>query len=387
MPLTKIKSLVAAEYLPAVVKHLKSVGWIIEYYAIHPKRGVLVRKWIKLNVLRKRMPVSEFKTHANQIVTQINIKLAGGWSPFFESDNIRLYTSVDAVIAAYIQEKEKELRPATLRSYGSFCRMLSQWCKQRYPNMYLSMFSQQIAVQYLDYIYHKDKVGVRTWNNHLKMGRAFFEWAKNKFYTKENPFATIKAKRNPTKKRILIPENSRAQITDYLLRTGNKSYLTVCRIVFTSLIRPKELRLVQIKDVDLCNKIIYINEEKSKTHYSRSCALNKQIYDDLVAMNLDRYPGDYYLFGGKDMMPSKNLCSESKFRREWDKVRRALKLPIEMQLYSFRDTGINNLLKSGIDALTVMQHADHHDLSMTTKYANHQNTHLIDTIYNNAPDF
>ena len=71
---------------------------------------------------------------------------------------------------------------------------------------------------------------------------------------------------------------------------------------------------------------------------------------------------------------------EARFRKDWDKMRKALKLPKEMQLYSLRDTGINNLLKSGVDPLTVMQHADHHDLSMTTRYANHADPQLVDRI-------
>ncbi len=39
------------------------------------------------------------------------------------------------------------------------------------------------------------------------------------------------------------------------------------------------------------------------------------------------------------------------------------------------------------DTLTVMQHADHHDLSMTTRYANHADPMLIKTICENAPNF
>ncbi|MCQ2306724.1 MAG: hypothetical protein MJ000_04050 [Bacteroidales bacterium] len=45
------------------------------------------------------------------------------------------------------------------------------------------------------------------------------------------------------------------------------------------------------------------------------------------------------------------------------------------------------MLKSGIDPFTVMQHADHHDLSMTTRYANHADTHLVETIKERVPRF
>ena len=58
-----------------------------------------------------------------------------------------------------------------------------------------------------------------------------------------------------------------------------------------------------------------------------------------------------------------------------------------MQLYSLRDTGINGMLKAGIDNLSVMQAADHHDLSMTTRYANHEDPELFERLNKLAPKF
>jgi len=103
-------------------------------------------------------------------------------------------------------------------------------------------------------------------------------------------------------------------------------------------------------------------------------------------MKLEKYPKNYFLFG-TDLLPSDTRVSNKRYRNEWQKVRKKLKLPAEMQLYSLRDTGINEMLKSGIDNLTVMQHADHSDLSITTIYANHADSQLINKIYENAPKF
>lgn len=58
-----------------------------------------------------------------------------------------------------------------------------------------------------------------------------------------------------------------------------------------------------------------------------------------------------------------------------------------MQLYSFRDTGIFEMLKAGIDDLTVMQHADHSSLDITSIYANHADSNLTNIIYDKAPKF
>ncbi|MDR1627650.1 MAG: hypothetical protein LBR79_02610, partial [Oscillospiraceae bacterium] len=103
-------------------------------------------------------------------------------------------------------------------------------------------------------------------------------------------------------------------------------------------------------------------------------------------LNIEQYPKDFYLIG-TGYKPSKNIIAHTRFGKDWAKVRYALKLPNEMQLYSFRDSGIFDMLKSGIDDLSVMQHADHHSLEMTTRYANHHDPNLVNKIYENAPEF
>jgi hypothetical protein len=45
------------------------------------------------------------------------------------------------------------------------------------------------------------------------------------------------------------------------------------------------------------------------------------------------------------------------------------------------------MLKAGIDDLSIMQHADHHSLEMTTIYANHADPHLADIIRQKSPTF
>ena len=100
----------------------------------------------------------------------------------------------------------------------------------------------------------------------------------------------------------------------------------------------------------------------------------------------DGHGKEEYLFGPRYAPGTKQIRYQN-FREDWSRMREELHLPKQMQLYSLRDTGINEMLKSGIDPLSVMQHADHHDLSITTRYANHVDHNLVRTIRENAPAF
>lgn len=78
----------------------------------------------------------------------------------------------------------------------------------------------------------------------------------------------------------------------------------------------------------------------------------------------------------KGLIPGLESAPESAYTKAWMNMRRELKLPDTMQLYSLKDTGITNMLENGVPAIDVMKQAGHHDLSMTTQYANHKDIRI-----------
>jgi site-specific recombinase XerD len=372
------------QYYPAVLKKAPSIGYYIEYYAIDGTTNELRRQIVKLNRLKKRYNSSQFRLQASLLVQEINTKLAGGWSPFLETSNARFYTPLLPLLDEYLKEKQKDLRPASLANYKSFCTVFGQWIKDNAPTVRSGNFTKVYAAKYLDDFYKK-KIVARTYNNQLKQCRAFFLWLVEKCYAKENPFTNFKTKRTDQKRRILIPENTRKEICEWCL-TNNPNYLIVQQLVFNSLIRPKEISELRMKDLNLEEKYILVLSEVAKTHNARYASLSDELIKLLSAPQFQKAkPNDYIL--GTGYVPNTIKMPKDRFHKDWDKMRKVLDLPEEMQLYSLRDTGINTLLKSGVDPLTVMQHADHHDLSITTRYANHADPNLIKHINENVPDF
>jgi hypothetical protein len=223
------------DYLPAVLHEVKC-GWRIEYYALNPSDESLKRVRVKVARLTERYRTKkEARAHCLQIVQTINAKLAGGWSPFFNTEDARLYTKMEDVAQKFLAEKRKELRSNTLRSYQSFCKMFLEWIQPK--DMYCGLFTKIYAVRYMDYVYNERNNGVVTYNNQIKMGRAFFNWARERCYCKENPFENIKLKTKTRKTRTIIPPDVRERIKQYLLE-NDSNFLCVCELVYFSLIRP-----------------------------------------------------------------------------------------------------------------------------------------------------
>lgn len=381
----------ATNYLPAVLKEYKS-GWLIEYYVEDPSTQELARKKIRLQRLAQRYKSkSELKKHVNNIIVALNLKLSTGWNPYFVGEDSRLYTPVKEVVEKYKEEVKRSVRPVTYRAYSYFVKVFVEWLEKHSPGIYSSMITHALVAKFMDHIYN-DRKGAKetcvsncTYNNYIKLGSAFFSWMVDKCYCKENHFAKIKAKKAESKTRILIPEESREKISNYLQKE-DPGYLFVIKLIFNSLLRPKEIRELKISDISLEKKQIVVRKEVAKNGKERIVPMTPDIEQEFLKLNLHKFHSDFYIFG-KNFAPDKAKASDTLMRRRWDKMRKELNLPKEMQLYSLRDSGITEMLKSGINPLSVKQFADHHSLEMTTIYSNHADPHLQDIIYKNAPQF
>ena len=372
-------------YQPAVLHHNGGMDWMIEYYILNPVSECFERKRMRLNSLRKRYrTIAEFRAAANEIVCTINTKLAGGWSPFGESANTRLYEKMDDVLQKYIDEKERELKADTLRSYKSFKNIFQEYLAEKMPGCRCSLFTKVHAVQYMDWYTDTHSSHPRTFNNHLKLANAFFSWAIEKCYTKESPFAHIRPKKVGEKSRTLVPADYRVKVRQYF-EDRCPAMVIVSELVYFSFIRPKEITRLKVNMLHLSEKRIELPGTITKNGNRRSAPLSQELCERLAQHVQYSDPSDYLI--GERWTPSAKAATTKMFWLRWDKMRGDLELPETMQLYSLRDTGFFDKIKSGIDPLTVMQAADHHDLAMTTRYANHYDPNMVRIISEDSPDF
>ena len=381
----------AVNYLPAMLKTFKS-GWVIEYYVENPQTQELARKRIKLQRLMTRYTTKgDAKKHINNIIVALNMKLSTGWNPFFQGEDSRMYTPIRDVAKKYLEEIEKNLRPATYRSYKTFIKIFCEWLDKQQPGMYSSMISHTLIVRFMDYVYN-DRKGISgnemsavAYNSYIKQGSAFFSWMIDKCYCKENHFQKIKAKKVEEKQRILIPEETREEIYKYL-KDKNPRFLLMLKLIYAGLIRPKELRHLKVENLSFSEMQIRIPKNVAKNGHERLVPLSKEILLDFLDIGVQNANMTDYIFGEHFQSCSKRM-SDGTMPKHWSKLREALNIPKKMQMYSFRDTGMTEMIKGGIDPLSVKQLADHSSLSMTAVYTKHVDPNLREIIVTKTPKF
>lgn len=370
-------------FLPAVVKNLPSIGYAVEYYVLDPETERPVRKRIKLSKLVRRYPNKHKKQlAAQQVADNLNAKLRGGWSPLHQAEDSRLYTPLSVFRERFLKAKEAEgCRQTTLTQYGSVTDIWLRWCEDNgHAQKYSGTFLHPEAVRYMDDVMAQGNRH-RSYNNTLKVLRAFFQWGVEHCYAKENPFAGIKTLKKEKKIRILVPPEARKKIAAHYAEVRPAMNI-VCQLVYSSAIRPAEILRVQLKHVNLEEHYIVIPAENAKNHHERYATLTPELVRLLTPVKREYSNGELFLFGkNEDLLPDREPVNKSYFQKSWERMRRATGLPKEMQLYSLRDTGITDLLHAGMDPLTVQHHADHSSLAIQGIYTDHFDAGLNEKIY------
>lgn len=377
------------KFLPAVIKDLPSIGMVVEYYVQDPRTEKMVRKHIKLTRLMKRYPQKRQRIlAAQQIADSLNAKLRGGWSPLHETEDVRLYTSLSDLQARFLSAKKSEgCRPTTLTQYKSVTDLWLRWCEDNgMADRYSGTYLRSHAVRYVDAVLEQGHRH-RSYNNTLKVMKAFFQWAVEHCYAKENPFVGMKLLKKEPKIRILVPPEARQKIAAHYAQLRPAMNI-VCQLVYSSAIRPAEIAKIQLKHIHLDRHYIVIPGENAKNHKERYATLTPSLVG-LLSPVLAKYKNlDFYLFGkNENLDPGAVPVNKQYFQKSWDRMRKATGLPKEMQLYSLRDTGLTDLLHAGVDQLTVQHHADHSSLAIQNIYTDHFDSGLNKKIYENAPEF
>ena len=342
--------------------------WFVYYYVLNPETGKLKRIRIKVN---RVTPLSARKKAAKSLMLAINQRLALGWNPLLEKKAPNAFSTISDAMDAFLSVKQKEVEPTSMRSYRSYVKLFREWmaANQVSPDTPVSSIGKEVAMSLMDDV--EGAMTAKSFNNYLTFFRNLFNWMKSKGYTMVNPFDDIpkKARRLTVKQRRTFSEDELARLWAYLQGAG-AARLAMCMVCYACLIRPKEIVMLKCGDVDLEKNLIHIDSQVAKNDHESF----RTIPDDLArvfrTLNLS-VPG-HFLFSrspSRDFSPGPQKEDSREISRWWnDYVRPACGFGKDLQFYSLKDTGITNMLGSGVPINLVQQQADHSSVAMTAIY-------------------
>lgn len=369
---TRTKGIIAfVDFKPAELK--KNSRWEVVYYAKHPVKQEFER-------FRVSVPPNKSFTERNKfgktIVLEINKKLESGWLPYYSQTSSKEFKTFEYCKNLFLEQTTTEVasglkRIDTIRTYTSNLKMITKYCIDNKIKLNLMFdFNNSFVVNYLDWIYYERKNSERTYNNHLRFIGTFINFCINHGWLKENFSATIKKKREGQKKREILTEIEKQKLKEFC--ACNPEYFTACMLTYFCFIRRTELTKLKVSDVNLDCNYITIDEKISKNHKTENVTIPHE-YKNLIEKHIATAKKNDYIFS-KDFKAGSESIEPKKVSDVWQKFRKEKNVDSKYQFYSLKDTGITDLLNSGIAAIKVRDQARHHDLRITESYTSRNKT-------------
>ena len=326
---------------------------------------------------RKKYMLTRFKAGrerdfaAAQIIANIYNRLAQGWNPWMENDNIRGHVTISEAFdryGKYINQMERKgsLKHKTWLDYSSRLRILMYYMEtNRIDIMYCYQLNITFFVDFLDYVLLDRDDTARTRNNHRTWLSTLCTWLVQHQYMASNPIANIPMLREDEKFRQPLSPTDLHLLKAHLERT-NKHYLLAVYFMYYTAIRPSELVHLRIRDIDVKSQTIYVYGAHSKNRRGEPVILNDRILRLMIELETFSHHGGCFIFG-PGFMPGEQQGYAAMFRNEWFRLRERLGFPRSYQFYSLKDSGLRDLVKAE-GAQAARDQARHRDVSTTNKY-------------------
>ena len=353
------------QYVPAKLHEAQE--WYVSFQVMDPQTNALKRVRIKFNRIAN---IRERRKAGKAFVNTLNEQLALGWNPLLEKTAPRAGVEAFEAMDAFLKTKAKDSEDSTMRAYRSYIKILKGWMLANGfdEHSYMTSFTKLAAIRFMEDA--DDKVSAQTFNNYLRFYGILCNWMVKKGYIAVNPFDDVvrKPKKLLKKKRRILTDEQLATLWNYLA-DANPGYMLICMFCYLCLMRPKEIMLLKCGDIDLKRQIIHVRGEIAKNDNDS----DRTIPDDMFALlkNWDLSRPDWYLFSGErfEFKPGPSKVWSQRVSDFWQEyVRPNCGFGPEVQFYSLKDTGITNMLGSGVPASFVKQQADHSSLSITSVY-------------------
>lgn len=340
--------------------------WYVEYRSYSPearsgKGGyVRVREYGGINRERDLVKRREL---LNSLFQEISESLGKRFAPVTGSAS-----PIRARVNAYLADMKGTLRPRTYTDVnGTLKKFLAYIDAKNLKHLDI----QQITKDHLrDFRADRaKKVANTTVNKEFAAVKTFFYYYKNNFdgVLIQHPGDGLKKLEGAPEMHMAFSDLQVRKIHGYLAE-HDPQMLLYCKVIGMGFLRCREARLLKIGDIDLEAKKLTLWAENAKTRERVRKPMLESFCKVLEALQLDRYPPDYYLFSynGK---PGKKAVHDGYFRRRFQPLKNKFALHKKHTIYGFRHYSVSKMIDNGAPWREIMKYTGHSTMAAFEKYA------------------
>jgi integrase len=241
-------------------KEQAKLEWYVDFSYLNPTTGKMQR-FRKTHDGNRIKDPGEKLEHFTALLISYKEVLEGGWSPIDEQANAKLRRSVISLTL----EEGKELFKAYHKSKGTRPKSIATYLSK--VNAFIAHCGSGIKViditdyEITSFLNHQEAtlgwVGTTYVNAKISLNN-FFKFLKTNKYISVNPVTdTETRKKIRTESHQVFSDEDFALVMEWL-KQHDPYALLFCRTIYYTCIRPKELRYLQLKHIDLEKSTIVV---------------------------------------------------------------------------------------------------------------------------------
>lgn len=278
---------------------------------------------------------------------------------------------IDNAFSLYLNYQKITNSEGTYKYVESYFKLINKYLTLNNINM-ISQLNNEFFLNYISYLKNR-KLKNGSINKHIKLIKAVLNWlSKNDICNVQK--ITIDNLKETEPETIIINQNDIKRIYDYSKTLSIKSQIIILLLITTG-IRTAEITRLKIKDINLIDKQIYL--EDSKTRKPRYLFITDELYKLLKL-----YIGNTktYLFESSDNQPIKARSIADIINR----IKKKLNID-KLSPHKFRHTFASSIYKNTHDIESTRLLLGHSNYNMTKRYITLETKKLKDTNNNFNP--
>jgi integrase len=282
--------------------------------------------------------------------------------------NFRKDYNIDEALRTALLFVKGSKRKDTYSSYSSVKKLFLDFCKlQGWDKWPAKTFEKKDIIGFLDFSQGKENgIGNVTRNKYLGFLRAMFGMLVERNILDKNPAAGIKKEPEDLGKNIAYSLVQASALKAEMIGSNERLWYFV-QFIYYGFIRPGELARLKVSMIDLKQKQIVLPANITKNRKVRYVRLSPGFIKVVLALNLDSYKKDHFVFGYNlttGINPLQKNFATAAHKRLIDK----LDFGCDYTLYSWKHTGVIEHFKAGINIKSLQQQLGHSSLSQTDVY-------------------
>ena len=325
--------------------------WFVEYYIIFEDNSKKrVRIYANINTV---YTAEERYQIAKDLSTKIEADL---YSYLPKQTNSILATLLD-----YLETQKSYFRHKTYMGYRSKIKIFSKYLSKEGIKT-LDAITILVAQNFISFLQSKD-LNNATLNNYIVTLSSLFKQLKKLHKVPINPFIELeKHKENP--QGAMYFKEHQIPFLREKIQQANPLLWLACQALYYCFIRPGEMRMLKVGDIDLIEGTINIRAEISKNKKSQTIVIPESFLTVLYALNLHERAKDEFFLCRADgsQLPTNYLNTEHR------KIMKQLHYGERYVFYSWKHTGVVMVAKAGLPLKELQMQLRHHSLDQVNEY-------------------